>query len=107
MENRFPKLDNLEVLQPYNANLSKIGSTLESFRTNLLNSVGKDSLGLKGYNDIFPFDFAISLNMVANTSANISGIPTSSIEKANSPLLLSLNLAMDVCVGPLLAFTLY
>jgi hypothetical protein len=45
---------------------------------------------------------------VANTSANICGIPTSSIEKAKLPLLLlSLNLAIDVCVGPLLASTLY
>jgi hypothetical protein len=77
------------------------------FRTSSLKNVMKDFRGINGADGILPFSSLIWSNMVANTSANICGIPRSSTEKANCPLSSSLKRAMDVSSGPLLASTVY
>ena len=74
-------------------------------RTIFVNNDMNDSLGINGFNVIEPFCSLIMSNIVANTSANILGIPKSSIEKAK--LLLALNKAIEVRSGPFVESTLY
>src|SRR5688500_16358841 len=76
-----------------------------SLLSNLIISLLRNSLIRLcfGKMELLSFSFSMILNNLAKSSANIFGIPSSSIENENLVGFLFLNLAMDVVIGPLLA----